>query len=57
MAADQIRKLARSSAKNILKEEDESSRHLFKRLGILPLGQGKCSFTDKQSAILIIAKS
>ena len=34
-AVDQIRKLARALARNTGKEEEESTRHLFQRLGVL----------------------
>ena len=41
-AADQIRKLARASARNTGREEEEAIRHLFQRLAVL-LVQGNAS--------------
>ena len=41
-AADQIRKLARASARNTGREEEEAIRHLFQRLAILMI-QGNAS--------------
>ena len=34
-AADIIRRLARAQARNLGKDEDEATRHLFQRLGVL----------------------
>ena len=35
IAVKQIRKLARAQARNSGKEEEEATRHLFQRLGVL----------------------
>ena len=46
-AVDQIRKLARALARSTGKEEEESTRHLFQKLGVLLVRGNAAMFLNR----------